>query len=278
MNHRAAYPAPTSRPAAPPPPAGWQPPVHECVELFARRTRYCVAVTVWNEGERFAAQLRRMQPYAHLADIVVADWRSSDGSTAPERLREHGVRALLTTDEGGLGTAVRMALAWAIEQGYDGIVTLDGNGKDGVDAIPRFLECLDAGFDFVQGSRFLAGGEHANTPFARHLGIRLLVSPLLSLAARRYISDPTNGFRAMSRRYLTDPRLQPVRAIFVRFNLQLYLVRRAVPLGCRFVEIPVRRVYPAGDVPTKITRLSTKLLFVWELLRTVAGSYDPPRG
>lgn len=255
----------------------WEPPVFEIKELFPKRTRFCIAVTVWNEGERLAAQLVRMQPYAPLADIVIADWRSTDGSTNPDQLRHNGVRALLTTDEGGLGTAVRMAVAYAIEQGYEGILTVDGNGKDGVDAIPCFLERLEAGFDFVQGSRYIAGGIHANTPRSRHLAIRLLVSPSLSLASRRYISDPTNGFRAMSRTYLTHPALQPVRAVFVRFNLQLYLVRRAIPLGCHFVEIPVRRVYPSsGSPPTKITHLSTKLLFFWELLRTLAGSYDPP--
>lgn len=254
----------------------WQPPVFALTELFPKRTPYCIAVTVWNEGERLAAQLARMQPYAPLADIVIADWRSTDGSTDLEQLRRNGVRTLLTTDEGGLGTAVRMAVAYAIEQGYDGIITVDGNGKDGVDAIPRFLERLDAGFDFVQGSRYLAGGMHANTPRARHLAIRLLVSPLLSLASGRHITDPTNGFRAMSRAYLTNPALQPVRAVFVRFNLQLYLVRRAIPLKCRFVEIPVRRVYPdSGSTPTKIKHLSTKLLFFWELIRTVVGSYDP---
>jgi len=212
-----------------------------------------------------------------LADIVIADWHSSDGSTDPELLRGHGVRTLLVTDEGGLGTAIRMSLAYAIEQGYEGVVTLDGNGKDGVQAIPEFLRRLEDGWDFVQGSRFLTDGVHANTPLDRHLGIRLIVSPLLSLTARRRITDPTNGFRAMSRAYLTDPGLQPIRKVFVRFNLQLYLVYRAVPLGYRFIEIPVVRRYPSeGTIPTKITDLRTKLLFVAELLRTVLGRYNAP--
>jgi hypothetical protein len=40
-------------------------------------------------------------------------------------------------------------------------------------------------------------------------------------------------------------------------------------------EIPVRRVYPSdGSVPTKITRLRTKLLFVRELLLAVMKRYD----
>ena len=87
----------------------WEPPAFETVELAPRRTRYCFAVVTWNEGDRLRRQLTRMQERAHLADIVVADRRSSDGSTDPAFLRERGVRALLTTDEGGLCTATRMA-------------------------------------------------------------------------------------------------------------------------------------------------------------------------
>lgn len=255
----------------------WQPPALDCIELFEKRSRHCIVITTWNEGDRLRQQFERMKPYSQLADIVIADWRSSDGSTDPDFLREQGVRTLLTTDEGGLGTAIRMALAYAIEQGYDGVVTIDGNGKDGVNAIPNFLNRLDEGWDFIQGSRFLADGLHENTPLDRHLGIRLIVSPLLSIASRRRITDPTNGFRAMSRTYLTDSGLQPIRSIFVRFNLQLYLVSRAIPLGHRFVEIPVVRSYPSsGATPTKITSLRTKLLFLGQLLRTAVGGYDPP--
>jgi dolichol-phosphate mannosyltransferase len=91
------------------------------------------------------------------------------------------------------------------------------------------------------------------------------MSPLLSLAARRRFTDPTNGFRAKSRRYLLAPRLQPLRREFVRFQLQLYLTVRAARLGYRATEIPVHRAYPAdGPVPTKIRNLRTKLLNVWE--------------
>lgn len=259
-------------------PAGmtWQPPRFDSTEFFARRTRNCVVVIVWNEGDRLRDQLERMRSHCDQADVLIADWRSDDGSTAPEALRRAGVRALLTTDEGGLGTAIRMALAYALEQGYEGVVTVDGNGKDGVQAIPRFIRELDAGYDLVQGSRFLRGAEHANTPLDRYVGIRFVVSPLLSIAARYFFTDPTNGFRGLSRRYLTDPGLQPIRAEFVRFNLQLYLVYRARRLGCRIVEIPVRRVYPTGgSIPTKINDLRTKLLFLWQLVRTVAGTYNP---
>ena len=46
-----------------------------------------------------------------------------------------------------------MLLDYALGEDYEGFVLLDGNGKDGVEAIPSFFAALDEGFDYVQGSR-----------------------------------------------------------------------------------------------------------------------------
>jgi dolichol-phosphate mannosyltransferase len=256
-------------------PALAEKPVHEVLEFAPRRTPYCIVVMSWNEGRRLRDQLRRMQANAGLADIIIADGRSTDGSTDPGFLRSMQVRTLLITDERGLCTALRMGIAYAMEQGYEGIITVDGNGKDGVEALPHFIAGLDSGYDLVQGSRFRKGGVHRNTPLERHIGVRCVVAPLIALGGFWY-TDPTNGFRALSMRFLRDPRVRPLRRIFVRFNLQHYLNYRAARLGFRVMEIPVSRVYPDdGSVPSKIVHWRSKLLFVKELLATVAGRYNP---
>lgn len=250
-------------------------PVYEVNEFAAKNTRYCVAAVVLNEGMRIQNQLKRMMKYAALADIIIADGRSDDGSTDHAFLQSVGVRTLLVTDEPGLSTATRMAIHYAMEQGYQGIITVDGNGKDGVEALPQFIHALDNGYDMVQGSRFIKGGVHRNTPLERYIGIRYLVAPLLALSSFRY-TDPTNAFRAMSRRFLCDERVQPLRDIFVRFNLQLYVIYRAAKLGFKVTEIPVTRVYPDdGSIPTKIVNWKIKRLFLKELFFTVVGRYNP---
>ena len=95
-----------------------------------------------------------------------------------------------------------MAYAWCLDEGYAGIVTIDGNGKDGVEAIDAFVAKLEAGFAYVQGSRYRPGGEAVNTPLERKIAGRLIHAPLLSLAGRRWYTDTTNGFRAYSAVYL----------------------------------------------------------------------------
>ena len=253
----------------------WEPPVYEVHDFFPRRTRYCAIIVVLNEGDRLRRQLARMKPYAGLADIIVADGHSTDGSTEPAFLQAAGVRALLITDERGLSTATRMGVAYALDQGYDGIITLDGNGKDGVEALPAFVQALDEGYDLVQGSRFMKGGVHKNTPLERYIGVRYVIAPLAALCGFWY-TDPTNAFRAMSGRFLRDPRVQLVRRVFVRFNIHHYMICRAAKIKFKVKEIPVVRVYPDdGSVPTKIHGWKTKWRILFEMIMTIVGVYNP---
>jgi dolichol-phosphate mannosyltransferase len=252
-------------------------PAYDRHVLSDKRHRYCVAVFVINEGERVRRQLAQMAALADVIDIIVADGGSSDGSLALDTLESFRLRAVLVKrGPGKLSAQMRMAIAFALEEGYDGIVVIDGNGKDDVSAIPQFIELLDAGYDHIQGSRYIPGGVGVNTPVSRSVGVRLLHAPLISLAARFHYTDTTNGFRAYSRRLLTDPRVQPLRDIFVGYELHYYLAIRAARLGFNVIETPVTRRYPdSGKTPTKISPIKGNLLVLRTLIAAVMGRFDP---
>lgn len=260
-------------------PAGWQLPAYDAAELGQGRSRYAVCVFVINEGGKIEKQLLRMAPLSRHFDLILADGGSTDGSTEPEALRALGVRTLLTKrGPGKLSAQMRMALGYAMRQGYAGVITLDGNNKDDPAAIPAFARQLDAGADHIQGSRFIPGGLAENTPAARWLGIRLLHAPAISLSAGFRYTDTTNGFRGYSRRLLLDPRVQPFRDVFSRYELHYYLAIRAARLGMRCLELPVTRRYPSGGpVPTKIRGLSGNLLVLRTLLKACLHRFDPPQ-
>ena len=243
-----------------------------------RRHEYCCVIFVINEGAKLLAQLERMAPLREIVDIVVADGGSTDGSVTEAALAPRGVTAaLVKTGPGRLSAQMRMAFAWALDQGYQGIVTIDGNGKDDTSAMPAFVAALQAGVDHVQGSRFVRGGRAVRTPWGRYLGIRLLHAPLISLAAGRWYTDTTNGFRAYSARFLADPRVAPFRDVFSAYELHYYLAIRAARLGFRVAELPVTRAYPPhGPTPTKIHGWRGNAFVLRTLIAACLGRFDPP--
>jgi dolichol-phosphate mannosyltransferase len=253
-------------------------PSFTCDEYRPKTADYCVCLFVINENGKLHKQLGKMQPYLGGLDVVVADGGSSDGSTARAGLESRGVNTLLVkTGPGRLGSQMRMAFAWALDRGYKGVVCMDGNDKDGPDALPRFVERLTEGYDHVQGSRFLPGGLSENLPMIRWLGLKLLHAPLISRASRFRYTDTTNGFRGYSRRLLEDPRVAVFRNLFAGYELHYYLAIRAARLGFRVMEIPVARRYPPhGPVPTKISPVRGNLRVLKCLFAACLGRYDPP--
>jgi dolichol-phosphate mannosyltransferase len=237
---------------------------------------YCVCVFVLNEDGKLHKQLEKMQALSGI-DIIIADGGSTDGSTAHDVLQRFGVNTLLVkTGPGKLGAQMRMAFAWALERGYRGVISIDGNNKDGPDAIPRFVEALEAGYDHVQGSRFIAGGISENLPLSRWFGVKFIHSPLITVASRFRYTDTTNGFRAYSAKFLSDPRVAAFRDVFVGYEMHYYLAIRAARLGFRVTEIPVARRYPAhGPVPTKISPIRGNLRVIGCLLAACMGRYNP---
>lgn len=257
---------------------GWEVPDFTLTEWGERRSPFALCVFVLNEGERIRAQLEGMKWLTSQIDIVVADGGSSDGAVAPEILVRYGVRALLIKHgPGRLSAQMRMALAYSLERGYEGVVVMDGNNKDDPSAVPAFLQLLTAGYDHIQGSRYVPGGQAINTPWSRHLAVKYLHAPLLSLAAGFRYTDTTNGFRAYSRRLLLDERVAPFRDVFSGYELHYYLAIRAAQLGFHVCETPVTRAYPPGKTPTKIRGFRGNLMILRTLWRACRHRYDPPR-
>ena len=257
--------------------ATWQVPAHDTAVFAPKAHGAVLIIPVINEGERIRGQLRAIADLAPPVDVVIADGGSTDGSLDEAFLRDTGVRACLTkTGPGRLSAQLRIGYAWALHEGYRHVLTMDGNGKDGVEGILAILDALKDGYDYVQGSRYVRGGQAINTPKSRWFAGRFIHAPVVSFAARHWFTDTTNGFRGYSALYLTDPELQPFRDVFTDYSLLFYLSVRATRLGYEAKEVGVSRAYPeSGQVPTKIGGLSGKLAILGELFSAASGRYDP---
>ncbi|NQX66703.1 glycosyltransferase family 2 protein [Paenibacillus alba] len=254
----------------------WEIPKYELTEFKPKTHKYCVCIPVINEGEKIQKELKKISQFEDIIDILILDGGSTDGSLDHEFLISKGVRAILIKkDIGKLSAQLRMGFAYALSQGYEGIITVDGNNKDSVESIPLFIKQLEIGMDFIQGSRYVPGGKEVNTPLSRKLAIKLIHAPYLSIISGFKYTDTTNGFRAHSKKLLLDTRLKPFRSIFSTYELLAYISVKAPRLGFNVVEIPVSREYPKGKIPTKISPLRGNVLLLKILLGLMYGKYNP---
>lgn len=230
-----------------------------------RATLKVLAVPIaFNEEKKIGRVLDRFSP--NLVDaIAVVDDASTDGT--PQVIREKGAIHLRHDKQSGAGAAIRTAIRYAREQGYDVIVILAGNDKDRPAEIPRLLEPIASGAcDFVQGSRYLPGGDFGNMPFYRQIATRFVHPILFSLAARRRVTDSTNGFRAIRLSIFDDPRIDIDQAWLDKYELEPYLMFKAIRLGYGFQEVPVTKIYPPKELGyTKMKPFSGW----WSILRPI---------
>ena len=242
-----------------------------------KKNKYCLCIPIINEGIRIVKELEKAQKnnIHNLVDIIICDGGSTDGSTKLEKIKKLGVNTLLIKKgEGKQGAQLRMGFYWALKRGYEGVITIDGNNKDSIEDVPKFIEKLENGYDFVQGSRFIKGGKAINTPLSRYLAVKLLHAPIISITAGKKYTDTTNAYRAYSKKYLEHNEVNIFRDIFKGYELLAYLSVRADQLNLKTCEVPVTRAYPKKEkTPTKISPIKGNLNLFKVLINNMLGKY-----
>jgi dolichol-phosphate mannosyltransferase len=195
-----------------------------------------------NEATKIGRVLDRFTP--GLVDrVVVVDDASTDET--PAIASQKGAVVLTHARRSGAGAAIRTAIKYAMAEGFDVVVILAGNDKDRPAEIERLLGPMaDAGYDFVQGSRYLKGGDFGNMPFYRQIATRYVHPLLFSLFAGRRFTDTTNGFRAIRLSALADTRIDLDQAWLDHYELEPYLFFKMHRLGYKVTEVPVTKIYP----------------------------------
>lgn len=207
-----------------------------------RGLRVIAMAPVLNEEAKIGEVVRRT-PRPLVDEMLVIDDGSTDRSA--QVARELGASVLSMGRVVGVGAALRAGYAEAVKGRFDVAVVMAGNNKDAPEEIPTLLDpIVDAAADFVQGSRYLKGdGNFGAMPFYRRIATRL--HPLLfSLVARRWVTESTNGFRAVHRRILEDPAIDLDQPWLDEYELEPYLYLRAIRCGYKIAEVPVTKVYP----------------------------------
>ena len=249
------------------------------IRFKEKESKYCLLIPLFNEGNRFKSQLKKMidNGIMNIVDVVICDAGSTDGCTDHDMLKNANITTLLTRiGDGRQGTDLRRGFFWAKNLGYDGIITVDGNDKDDTIAVSDFVKKLEDGYDYIQGSRYIEGGKGINTPFIRHWALKLINEPIMSFCAKKRLTDTTNGFKAYSSKFLFDERVDVFREIFYGYELSYYLPVRACQLSYKIIEIPVTRAYPKNEkTPTKIGGIRGNIYQLKILINIIRNKYNP---
>lgn len=208
---------------------------------LVKKPRIVVIAPLYNEKGKIGNAIRRI-PRAEVDEVIVVNDASTDGSR--EEAEAAGARIIDHPKTEGVGAAIRTGYQWGLKEGFDILVVIAGNDKDEPTEIPRLVKpIIDGQADYVQGSRYREGGRYGKLPKHRLILTRAYTW-FVRLVTGCPITDATNGFRAVTREVLLDPRIKMDQEWLNRGELEYYIQLKVIKYKYRFAEVPCSKIYP----------------------------------
>ena len=204
-----------------------------------------VIVPTYNERKNIGALIDALRDQfskiSHDMHILVVDDYSPDGTADVVRGMQAGADNLHLIEEqkSGLGAAYIRGMLHALNSlGADVVFEMDADFSHKPEDVARLLSGIEAGADFVIGSRYVKGGS-----IPKEWGLLRRLNSMGGNIAARYIAgispirDCTAGFRAIRASLLRRIDLNGLRVQGYAF--QVALLHAAVKEGGKIREVPV---------------------------------------
>ena len=191
------------------------------------------------------------------ADVLIVDDGSADRTA--EVARDAGAQVISHPINRGKGAALKTGFAFAIEHGFDAIVTLDADGQHLPREIPKFLAArAETGADLIIGGRAHLFSEMLpRRRFANRFSARCI-----AFAAKTNVTDSQSGFRLYSADLL--------RAIRLRsdgFDMESEVIVQAGCRGFKVITIPIDLGFVDGQSTSHYKPLGDTVRIAWTVIR-----------
>ncbi len=218
-------------------------------------------IPAYNESAHIGAVVRAT--LRHLPVLVVDDGSVDETAAQAEQA---GAAVVRHSPNQGKGAALMAGFGWALERGYDGVLTLDADGQHDPGEIPAFAAAFERG----EGDLIIGRRDFRQMPPAREWA-NATGSRLLSLALGQAILDNQSGYRLHSRALL-----EKINLTTRRFDAEVEILVQAVVGGFKLGWVPIRTIY-ADEVSHINPLLDTArfLRVVWRAWRVRASSAKP---
>jgi dolichol-phosphate mannosyltransferase len=206
--------------------------------------RILAFTATYNEAENIVPLVEQVFEALPDADMLVVDDASPDGTgrVADElKARFPRLHVVHRPGKNGLGTAHKLAIKYALAEGYDALITMDADFSHHPKYLPEMVRNLELA-DFVIGSRFVPGGscEYPLPRVALSVGANTLTRNLLGIPLR----ETTTAYRGFRRSLLERMNMDAVRSdgysFFVESIFQVTRVERAAGRPRAMREFPIR--------------------------------------
>jgi dolichol-phosphate mannosyltransferase len=229
-----------------------------------------VILPTYNEKDNIALMIGALQEQfrktPHDMNILVVDDNSPDGTADVVRAesRKASNIFLITGQKQGLGAAYIRGMKYAINDlQADAVMEMDADFSHKPEDVPRLIEAIDQGADFVIGSRYVPGGKIPDDwSFLRRMNSKWGNVFARYVAGMYKIRDCTAGFRAI--RVSIINKIEPDTLKVKGYAFQISLLHEAILNHAVVREIPVEFVdRKRGETKLGITDIIEFMLNAW---------------
>lgn len=186
--------------------------------------KVAIVIPAYNEEKTIGGVVKAARRYGR---VIVVNDASADGTK--DAAEKSGAAVINHGKNMGLGASLRDGFREALRTKVDAVVTIDADGQHDAADIPRFLEKLGEGYEFVLGERDLS-----RYPFSKKLG-NFFLNIATNLVSGTTLSDTESGFRAI--------RSDALRKFYMRserYEIAVEMVFEAGRHGLKSVNVPIR--------------------------------------